>query len=167
MCEDHVARITLDVIDAVALPATSPAEVEDAVAGWRFINRSSIDLRRALMAADLTATDLVVVELTTRGASLPDVWGAFAVAQLAPCGLVEAIRLVATTEPARWRAFPFLCLGLIASKTPPKAPVVDCAAADTVVVTETALRDNENQPALGWSDHSFALARHASSTRVR
>ena len=162
MLEEHVPRVTLDVIEAVALPRTTPPEVERAVATWHFINHSHGDFHRALIEADLTAAGIVVVELATERASLQDVGAACAAAQLAPCGLIDAIRLVAATEPSRWQPFQFVCLGSVARGAVPTAPVVDCAGGDTVVVGEASLQDDENCPELGWSDHCFMLARGSS-----
>lgn len=167
MPEAHVPRITLDVIEAFALPTTSTHEVERAIAGWRFMNDSPIDFRRALMLADLTAADIVIVELSTERAGLQDIRAAFAAEQLAPSGLLDAIRLIAATQPSRWQAFQFVCLGSIGTEEIPRAPVVDCAGEATVVLMEVPLHDDASKPEIGWSDHSFALARHSAIKAVR
>jgi hypothetical protein len=159
MLKEHVPRAFVDVIEAVALPTTSPAEVQRAISSWNFINQSRADVRAALQAADMSAMDLVLVELSTERATLDEVTAAFTAQQFAPCSLVEAIRLVAANEHQRWQRFQLICLGSVA-ETALEAPVVDCAGGNTVVLMDVPLYDNETRPDLGWSDRSFTLARH-------
>ena len=161
--EDLWPKVALDVIDAVALPTVSVEDLHCASASWRVVTDPPFDLRCAFKRTDLTATDIVIVELVTRRASMADVRSAFASAGLVPSGLVDAFRVLAATEPSQWQSFPFICLGTTSDELNAHSPMVDCAGDATVVVTETSLCDDDANPELGWSEHCLVVARHARS----
>ena len=162
MSEEHQApKVVLDVVDAVALPTVSVADLERASANWRVVVDPPIELACALKRTDLTAADIVIVELVTERAGLADVRDAFVNAGLVPGGLADAFRLFAATEPSQWQAFPFVCLGASSTARNVRSPMINCAGAATVVVSEVSLYDDDARPELGWTDHCLVIARPA------